>query len=154
MSWATMRAAVKDRLDGLTISTPVAQTLKAYEYAPGGRQDLTVWPYAFPLPLGRNVHRDNGEQRVTTVPFTWRVMLAPRAQAVDMQRVHQLYDAWCDALVAAFDDAVALDETVDYVDSQEFQPLQLFLDLDVGWGFDMVLQEAVMTEIIAGGFGG
>lgn len=149
-----MRAAVQDRLDGLTISAPEAQTLKAYEYTPGGRQEVTGWPYTFPLPLGREVQRDNGEQRVTTVPFTWRVLLQPPAATSNMQRVHQLYDAWCDALVAAFDAAVALDNTVDYVDQQEFRPLTMFLDIDIGWGFDMVLQEAVMSETIGGGFDG
>lgn len=144
-TWATARAAVQAQCNGVTVSSPYSETLTAYEYAPGGRQDLVAWPYAFPLPTGRRVRHEPGEQRYTTADLVVRVMLAP-VGAIDMEELHKRYDAWCVALADAFDDALAFDNTVDQWLEQVFGPLVLFEDIDRGWGFDMTFEGVELSE--------
>lgn len=149
-TWAAARAAIAERLDGLTVTVPGLhqETLRALEHAPAGRQDVKNFPYAFVLPRGRSVTREPGGQRITTVQAAVRVILAPRAQTLDMRRLQQRYDAWCDRLAAAFDGAVALGGAVDIFESQEFEGLAFFDDVDTGWGFDLVLGELEFSETV------
>lgn len=144
-TWATARAAVKAQCHGVAVSSPFVETLTAYEYAPGGRQDLVTWPYAFPLPTGRSVRHEPGEQRYITTDLAVRVMVAP-VGTEDMETLHQRYDSWCDALADAFDDAIAFDNTVDQWLTQDFGPLLLFEDIDRGWGFDMTFGGVELSE--------
>lgn len=142
-SWALARAALKAQLDGVTITAPNTETLTAYEYAPGGRQDAQTFPYCFPLPNGHTVTRESGGDRVGRKDVIVRVMLAPKGGVEGgegMETLHARYDAWCLALTTALDDAITIDGTVDIFGlDQQFGPLGLFDDIDAGWGFEMTL---------------
>lgn len=144
-SWVEVREATRLQCDGLIVNAPYYETLTAYEYAPAGRQDAPQWPYAFILPMGRTVRHEPGMQRYTVTDLTVRVFVAPRGQ-FDMEAIQGRYDAWCDALSDAFDDALAMDYTVDQWLVQQFGPLILFNDLDDGWGFDMTFGQIELSE--------
>ena len=142
-TWALARAALKAQLNGVTISSPNSETLTAYEYAPGGRQDAQTFPYCFPLPNGHTVQRDSGGDLVGRKDVIVRVMLSARGSVEGgegMETLHTRYDAWCLALTTALDDAIAMDGTVDIFGiDQQFGPLGLFDDIDAGWGMEMTL---------------
>ena len=149
-TYALARAALKAQLNGVTISSPNSETLTAYEYAPGGRQDAQTFPYCFPLPNGHTVQRDSGGDLVGRKDVIVRVMLAPRGGVEGgegMETLHTRYDAWCLALTTALNDAVAMDGTVDIFGiEQQFGPLGLFDDIDAGWGFEMTLGTMQWSE--------
>lgn len=138
------------QLDAITITSPQAETMKALEYAPGGRQDAQTFPYCFPEPNGHIVQRESGGDRVGIKDVVMRVMLAPRGGVEGgegMETLHKRYDAWCVSLADALDDAVAIDATVDiYGLDQQFGPLGLFDDIDAGWGFNMTLGTMQWSE--------
>lgn len=142
-TWALARAALKAQLNGVTISSPHAETLTALEYAPGGRQDVLTFPYCFPAPNGHTETRETGGERVGRKDVVVRVMLSPRGGVEGgegMETLHKRYDAWCVALGDALDDAVTMDGTADiYALEQEYGPLWPFDDIDAGWGFDLSL---------------
>lgn len=149
-TWPLARAALKAQLDGTEIQAPAVERLLALEYAPGGRQDATTFPYCFPEPNGHTITRETGGDRVGVKDIIIRVMLAPRGapQGVGaVEGLHERYDAWCVALADALDDAVALDATADiYALTQEFGPLGQFDDIDAGWGFEMTLGTMQWSE--------
>ncbi len=149
-SWAAFRAALKAQLNGVTIDLGAsydAETMTALEYAAAGRQDAGNWPYCFILPRGRRVSREAGGDRVSTVEAAVRVMLAPRGSSENIEYLQQRYDAWCDALADALDDAVAMDGSADIAAHEQLMgPLELYDDLDDGWGFEMTLPAVKYSE--------
>lgn len=149
-TWATFRAALKAQLNGVTIDLGAdydAETLKAYEYAAPGRQDAVNWPYCVIMPNGRSVTRESGGDRVTTVPVTVLVMLAPSGAVDSPELLQTRYDAWCDALADALDDAISMDGTSDIAAHiQTFGDLQPIKSIDEGWGFEMILPSVQISE--------
>lgn len=147
-TWPLARAAVKAKIDGaqVTVSGHAQETLDALEYAPGGRQDVNEWPYAFLLPAGRNYRHEPGMQRLIGGSIAVRVMLAPKGNFGSMESLHQRYDAWVDKLADLFDDALQLDGTCDSWEEQEFGGLAFFDAAEVGWGFDMTFTGLVISE--------
>jgi hypothetical protein len=149
-TWPLARAALAAQLDGITVSSPNAETLRALEFAPGGRQDVGLYPYCYPEPNGHTVTRETGGDRIGVKNVVMRVMLAPTGSVAGgegMETLHKRYDAWCVSLTDALDDAVAMDATVDiYGLDQQFGPLGLFDDIDAGWGFDMTLGTMQWSE--------
>lgn len=140
MSWPTARAAIASELTGLTtaVSGLRPETLTAYEYAPAGRQDVSVWPYAFVLPTAQSVSRGANGLRISERDVQVRVMLAPVGESQDMESLHKQYDAWVESLKDALDGAVTFGGAAIF-GMQEFGALALFEDIDHGWGFQLTL---------------
>lgn len=148
-TWPTARAAIKAQLNGVSWDLGAdygAATLTAFEYAVPGRQDAANWPYAFIMPKGPTVERGPGRVRYQTRPVVVRVMLAPLGQSDSMEYLQTQYDAAVEALMDAFDDAVALDGTADRLGRQEFTDLTMYTGLDEGWGFEINFGDLRISE--------
>ena len=149
-TWPTFRAALKAQLNGVTVDLGAsydAETMMALEYAAPGRQDASNWPYCVVLPEGRHLTRESGGDRVTTVPVTVLVMLAPFGASDNQEYLQQRYDAWCDALSDALDDAISMDGTSDIAAHvQDFGRLEQIMSVDEGWGFELILPEVQISE--------
>lgn len=148
-TWPTYRAALKARLNGLTITSPNSETLTAFEY-PVGRQLVAAWPYAFVVPTGESITRESGGDRVMTKDVRVRIMIATAGSAEGgsgMEDLTKRYDAWKESLKDALDAGVGMDGTADiYALVQEFGDLAAFDDMDTGWGFEMTLEGAQLSE--------
>lgn len=148
-TWPTARAALVTQIDGLalTVSGHSAETLHAYAYAPPTRQDASNYPIAYVLPVRATVARHPGAERETIIEEVRVRVLLSGPGATNMESLHQRYDGWWQALRDAVDDAVAMDGGLDVWGAQEFEGLAQFNDIDVGWGFEMVLRDARFTEV-------
>lgn len=146
---AGARAAVKSHVNLLTISTPVAETLICHDLPPDTLQRR--YPYAYLVPPPRRIEREPGGLRITHADsFEVVVALAP-VGATGRKKLAERYESWVDALIDAFDDALTLDGSADFMASQSFTTVSA-IDLEGGyaWGFVMTLgiglSEAVTYE--------
>lgn len=149
-AWSTTRAALQAQLNGLTVQVSglEQETLAAYEYAVPGRQGAATFPYAYIVPVRPRLERHPGsENEYVMDEVRVRVMLAPAAQSLDMETMHKRYDAWWPVLSSALDDAVTADGGLDVFGAQEFEGIARFDDIDQGWGFEMVLRDAVFSAV-------
>ena len=147
-TWPLARAGIKTIIHGLTVSSPWAETLTAYEYPPAGVQ-LGSLPYAFIIPASRTVRRLPSSTRETMLEVRVRVMLSG-PDGVSADDLSMRYDAWADRLVTAFDTAIALDGNADVVLEQSFDGLAYF-EPERLWGFEMTLGSVRITEVITAG---
>jgi hypothetical protein len=147
-TWPLARAQIKTIIHGLTVTSPWAETLSAYEYPTAGTQ-LGSLPYAIIIPASRSVRRLPSSTRETLVDVRVRVYLAG-PDGVTAEDLATRYDAWVDRLVLAFDSAIALDGMADIVLEQRFGGLEYF-ETEKLWGLEMELGDVRITEVITPG---
>ena len=135
---AGARAAVKTHVNLLSITEPVGEVLICHDLPPDTLQRR--YPYAYLVPPARSIEREPGGLRITRADsFEVVVALSPYS-GVGRKKLAERYESWVDALIDAFDDAVNLDGSADYVAAQSFTTVHA-LDLEGGaaWGFSMTL---------------
>ncbi len=137
-TWPTARAAIVAQLDGLAFDAGgayEAETLTMLEYPPASVQ-ASILPYAYVIPPARHINRNPGAERETVFDaIRVRILLG---SLDDLERSATRMEALAEALADAFDDAVALDGTVDVLLSQELGELAIQQPENM-WGFDMTL---------------
>lgn len=138
MTWANARAAIKTLLDGQTISSPYAETLKALEYPPPGELGADVLPLAFIVPSGRSVSWRPMMRYTDFDAIPIRVYLGP-PNAENIEVLATRYEAWVEKIIALFDTAQTINGTADVVRSLDISGLSQFgTDERPGaWGFDV-----------------
>ena len=144
-TWAIARAALKNQLNGVTwtASGHVAETLVCHEW-PQIRQQK--YPYAYIVPPSRTVRRGAGEQRVSLLSPSVRIVLGGQSAIDSPEKLVTRMEAAVAALIDALDDAVTLDGTVDVFAGQSFSGLTLF-DEDQAWGFELTIEDVRITEV-------
>lgn len=141
-TWAGVRAAIRTELNGLSINSPVIESLTAYEHQPDTTQTT---PYAYVVAPARTVTRAAGGQRVTEPTPRVRVLLEADTIPNGYEALAQRHDAWIDAIVDGFDDALTLNGNADVLLSQEFSELALYQPENL-YGFEMTLSGVRISE--------
>ena len=137
-TWPTARANIVTQLNALTADAGAAyasETLTALEFPPAAVQ-TSILPYCYIIPPGRDATRRPGRQRVTAFDAV-QVRFILGGQGSNVEAIATRMEAWIEAILDAFDDAVGLDGTADVLQSQGFSGLQTFEN--EGWGFEMSL---------------
>ena len=147
-TWPLARAGIKTVIHGLTVTSPWAETLTAFEYPTPGVQ-MGSLPYAIIIPASRTVRRLPSSTRETVVDVRVRVFLSG-PDGVTGEDLARRYDAWADRLVLAFDAAIALDGNADIFLEQRFDGLAYY-EPEKLWGFEMELGGVRITEVITPG---
>ncbi len=136
MTWPTARTALKNALDGLTISSPNAETLSAYEFPTPGHVEQDELPLAFVLPSARRIERMPTNWQKTHMDARVRFLLGVND---DIEEISIRAESWIEKLITTFDSRVKLDNTVDIVGEQTFTGLEFYDEHSGLWGFEMGL---------------
>ena len=143
MTWPAARTAIQVALDGLTISSPDAEALTAYEYPTPGHVEHDVLPAAFPLPPARRIVRMPSNWQKTHMDVRVRVLLGIEP---DIESISTRMESWIEALITAFDSEVTLGGDVDVVGEQTFTGLEFYEEHSKVWGFEMGLALQISAQ--------
>jgi len=108
MSWATVLTALKDALDGATISSPAAETLTCYELPPVGAVDVGTYPYAYISPSPLQIRWVPNQRRITTVDDVLVVVVLGMQNDGREDRAQYWY-AWAESIATVLDGFQAAD---------------------------------------------
>ncbi len=100
MAWTDAKAAIKTKLEAISITSPITQTIERVMDNPEGQLDPSDTPVfiLFP-PSGTTEHVPGGWRRVQ---YTYRTRLM--VHDAEVSRASELVEAYIDAVLRAWDD--------------------------------------------------
>src|SRR3990170_2834236 len=119
MTWAAAKAELVTILAGISITSPIAQTIaKVYPDPPGAVQDL---PCVIVYPPSLDVQRIAGTRYKI---YRSRLLLLVRDE--DLDQAAAIVDAYRESLVDAFDSNVRLNGAAQRIDGPAVEPAAAF----------------------------